>query len=85
MFAVQRLVYEERQLSLADFCAVLSRDYEGKESLRQMIRNRLPKLGNGDSGVDALAAADLRLGSAVARVDERAELVDREEVRDAVR
>ncbi|MBM4460216.1 MAG: hypothetical protein FJ011_21035 [Chloroflexi bacterium] len=44
--AVRRLVYQERKLTLAEFAAILHRDYQGHEALRQRIVNKLPKYGN---------------------------------------
>ena len=54
--AVRRFVYEEKKLKLSEFAAVLRGNWWGYEELRQTALRRLPKYGNGDPTVDALAA-----------------------------
>jgi formate C-acetyltransferase len=53
--AVKRFVYEDRKLSLADLHRILQDDFTGHEALRQRIVNSLPKYGNDDDEVDAMA------------------------------
>ena len=56
--AIRQVVYEEGDVSLARLKAVLASDFadlEG-ERLRLRLRNRCPKFGNDDDGVDSLAA-----------------------------
>lgn len=55
LVAVKTLVYEEEELTLAEFHAVLERDYEGHEPLRRRILRRLPKYGNDLEAPDGLA------------------------------
>jgi formate C-acetyltransferase len=55
LIAVQHLVYERKELSLSDFSAVLQRDFDGHEDLRQRIINTLPKYGNDDDQADRVA------------------------------
>lgn len=54
--AVRRLVYEEKKLKLSELAAILRGNWQGHEELRQTALRRLPKYGNGDPTVDALAA-----------------------------
>lgn len=54
--AVRCLVYEEKKLKLSEFAAILRGNWRGHEELRQTALRRLPKYGNGDPTVDALAA-----------------------------
>ena len=54
--AVRCLVYEEKKLKLSEFAAILRGNWQGHEELRQTALRRLPKYGNGDPTVDALAA-----------------------------
>jgi formate C-acetyltransferase len=54
--AVQRLVFEERGLTLAELAAVLAEDFRGAERLRLRLRRQLPKFGNDQPWVDELAA-----------------------------
>lgn len=58
--AVRRLVYEEKKLKLSEFAAVLRGNWQGHEALRQTALRRIPKYGNGDPAVDALAAKVMR-------------------------
>ena len=53
--AIRRLVYEEGDLAWADLRSAIEADFEGYERLRQRLRNRAPKYGNDDDGVDAIA------------------------------
>jgi len=55
LFAIRRLVYEEKRVSLATLVHALSLDFHGYEVLRNLCL-RLPKFGNDDAGVDAIAA-----------------------------
>jgi pyruvate-formate lyase len=57
LYAVKKLVYEDRRLSLDEFREILARDYGGDEDFRLYIRNRVPKYGNGVPEVDELATA----------------------------
>lgn len=58
--AVRRLVYEEKKLKLSEFAAVLRDNWKGHAELRQTALHRMPKYGNGDPAVDALAAQVMR-------------------------
>jgi pyruvate-formate lyase len=53
--AVKKLVYEDKTISLREMVDALYADFQGHERLLQMLRNRVPKWGNGDDYVDALA------------------------------
>jgi trans-4-hydroxy-L-proline dehydratase len=55
LVVVRHLVYETRELALAQFAAILAADFAGHEPLRQRILNRLPKYGNDDDGPDEIA------------------------------
>jgi len=52
---IRELVYNLGELSLNDLWDILQKDYEGHEDLRWRILNRIPKYGNNDDSVDALA------------------------------
>ena len=56
--AIKKLVYEERALSLADLTEALKSNFEGRESLRQMLIARAPKFGNDEPYVDAIAVEE---------------------------
>lgn len=55
LIAIETLVYTQRTLSLSAFYHILQADFEGHETLRQRIVNRLPKYGNHDQQADQVA------------------------------
>ena len=55
LMAIQKLVFEERRLSLADFVQIARDDYSDHEPLRQELLNRIPRFGNDQLEADALA------------------------------
>lgn len=55
LFAVKRVVFDEKWMSLAELRDACDRDFEGHEDVRQYLRNRVPKYGNGVPEVDAVA------------------------------
>ena len=55
LFAIKRLVYEDKRISLENFGEILAQNYEGHEDFRLYITNRVPKYGNGVPEVDELA------------------------------
>ena len=52
--AIQTLVYEADTVPLDELLAILDRDFEGHEPLRQRLMNRTPRWGNDDDRADAL-------------------------------
>lgn len=52
--AMQKLVFEEKKVSMAQLIDALDSNFEGQESLRQMLINKAPKFGNDNDYVDAL-------------------------------
>ena len=55
LVAVKRLVFEEKRCTLAELTDALKMDFTGYEELHRHIVYRLPKFGNDDPEVDALA------------------------------
>ena len=53
--AIKQVVYDDCRVSLPELVEVLNANFQGHERLRQLLRNRTPKWGNGDDYVDALA------------------------------
>jgi formate C-acetyltransferase len=53
--AVRKLVFEDGELTLPELVAVLRKDFEGHEDIRQMLITRAPKYGNDLDDVDQLA------------------------------
>ena len=56
LYAIKKLVFEEKKLSLAELLAVLLKNWEGEEALRQYVLNRYTYYGNDSAEVDALTA-----------------------------
>ncbi len=53
--AVKKFAFQERKVNLKELQEVLDSNFEDKESLRQLLVNRVPKYGNDDDYVDKLA------------------------------
>jgi len=51
---IKKLVFEEKRLSLMDIIETIRKNFEGKESLRQMLLNEVPKYGNDEDYVDSI-------------------------------
>ncbi len=56
LLAVQELVFDRGELTLAAFWEALDQDYAGHEELRQRILQRLPKYGTDHAAADKMAA-----------------------------
>ena len=55
LLAIKYLVYESEELSLSELQDILKANYEGNETLRQRILNRIPSYGNNNDEADVLA------------------------------
>ncbi len=55
--AVKRTVYDERRFTMDELLDALAADFDGHESMRQYLLNRVPKWGNAEDEVDELAVA----------------------------
>ena len=55
LFALKKLLFEERAVSADEILAVLRTDFDGAEPLRMQLLTRAAKYGNDDAEVDALA------------------------------
>jgi pyruvate formate-lyase/glycerol dehydratase family glycyl radical enzyme len=53
--AVERLVYDDRRVSMDDLLAAVRADFDGYEELRQTLVHKAPKFGTDDPDVDGLA------------------------------
>ncbi len=56
LYAIKKLVFEEKKLSLTELMTVLKNNWEGEEALRQYALNRYSYYGNDNDEVDAIAA-----------------------------
>jgi pyruvate formate-lyase/glycerol dehydratase family glycyl radical enzyme len=53
--AIKKLVYDERAVSMDELLRALDANFEGYESLRQMLLHKAPKYGNDDPEADEIA------------------------------
>jgi len=53
--AVKKLVYEDCKVSIAELARAIRADFEGHESLRQSLLNKVPQYGNDDDYADEIA------------------------------
>jgi pyruvate formate-lyase/glycerol dehydratase family glycyl radical enzyme len=54
--AVQKLVFEDKVISMEELVRALDANFEGYEPLRQMLLHKTPKFGNDDAHADAIAS-----------------------------
>ncbi len=57
---IKKLVYEERQLALAELIRAVREDWKGHERLRARVLNEVPKFGNDNPYVDEIAVRVLK-------------------------
>ncbi len=55
LYAMKKLVYDEKKITPEELERALAANYEGYEDIRQMLLN-VPKYGNNDPGADEMAA-----------------------------
>ena len=56
IYAIKRLVFDEKRLALGEFLTILENNYDGQEALRAEILAKFPKYGNDQEEVDCYAA-----------------------------
>lgn len=56
LYAIKRLVFDEKRLTLSALMRVLKDNWEGAEPLRQYVQNRYTYYGNDNDEVDGIAA-----------------------------
>lgn len=78
MAVIKKLVYEEKSLKMEELVHVLETNFAENEELRQQLINRVPKFGNDDPYVDAIAAK--LLADVKTIVDEVKNEIDMEDV-----
>jgi len=61
LYAIKRLVFEEKKISAEKLVEALKANFKGFEKERQMLLNYVPKFGNDDDGADAMAVEVLNL------------------------
>ncbi len=65
LVAIDRLVFSEKKLSLAEFLGIVQADFAENEELQQYIINKLPHYGNDDAVADCMAA---RIGNGLTKL-----------------
>ncbi len=55
--AIRQVAFNDKMATLGDLVAILDRNFEGSEPLRQRLVNRTHKYGNDDDAADALTVA----------------------------
>ena len=53
--AIKKAVFEDKTVTLSELTEILRSDWNGKESLRLLIKNKYPKYGQGDIRIDEIA------------------------------
>ena len=56
LYAIKKVVFDEKRLSFSEFMDVLKNNWEGNETLRQYILNHYTYFGNDNEEVDEIAA-----------------------------
>lgn len=56
LYAIKKLVWDEKKLTFSELMRILRNDWEGAESLRQYVSNRYVYYGNDNDEVDNIAA-----------------------------
>jgi len=54
LVAIQKLVFQDKTLTLKEFSDILASDWEGHEPLRMKVLNQIPHFGNNDDEVDTV-------------------------------
>lgn len=56
LYAIKKIVYDEKKLTLPELLSILKNNWEGEESLRQFVLNRYTYYGNDNDEVDKIAS-----------------------------
>ena len=56
LYAVKKLVYDDKTLTLSELTEILKSNWEGNEKLRLRVKNQFPKYGMGCAEIDKTAA-----------------------------
>ena len=55
LYAIKRLVFDEKRLTLSHLRKILSNNWQGEEALRLTVKNKFAKFGTNEEETDALA------------------------------
>ncbi|MBM4080493.1 MAG: hypothetical protein FJ278_12400, partial [Planctomycetes bacterium] len=56
LYALRRVVFEQKHVPLGQLKAMLATNFEGEEAFRQFLIHRVPKFGQGDEGIREFSA-----------------------------
>ena len=56
IYTIKRLVFDDKSISLKDFCDILHNNWAGNEDLRFYIKKSIQKFGNANKSADKIAA-----------------------------
>ena len=70
LYAIRKLVYEEKKCTLSKLLAILSKNWEGEEVLRRYVQSRYTYFGNDDDGCDSIAVSLAKDFAAICRKQE---------------
>lgn len=59
--AIKKLCFEEKSVKLSEILDAMRNNWEGKEYLRRMVKNKMPAYGNDDDYVDDIATEIARM------------------------
>lgn len=60
LFGIKKLVFEKREIDLAELIGALKANWEGQERMRMKLVNKVPKFGNDNAEVDDFAVKMLK-------------------------
>jgi len=63
LFAIKKYVFEDKVLTMRELVEILKSDFEAKESLRQVLKNKVPKYGNDYPEVDEMVSVVMSIFS----------------------
>ncbi len=55
LYAIKKLVFDEKRITLSELLEILGRNWEGEELLRQYVKNKYVYYGNDNDEVDSIA------------------------------
>ncbi|OQB14796.1 MAG: 4-hydroxyphenylacetate decarboxylase large subunit [Firmicutes bacterium ADurb.Bin193] len=58
LYAIKKLVYEDKKLGLSEFIDILKNNWENQEALRQYVINKLPRFGQDNPEVDSITKSE---------------------------
>jgi formate C-acetyltransferase len=70
LYAIRKLVYEEKKCTLPQLLAILAKNWEGEEILRRYVQSRYTYFGNDNDDCDCIAVSLAKAFAAICRKQE---------------